>query len=85
MARLLSRATTAPGSVTVPDEVDSHGQPRRLPYDDAFYVVRYLHLKMEPPVFAESARLWLKILREQHPDEYKALLHELAKEEGQLA
>ncbi|USQ89907.1 plasmid partitioning protein (plasmid) [Streptomyces phaeoluteigriseus] len=76
-------ATTAAGSVTVPDEVDSQGQPRRLPYDDAFYVVRHLHLKMEPPVFAESARLWLKILREQHPDEYKALLHELA--EGQQA
>ncbi|MEU9471299.1 plasmid partitioning protein [Streptomyces avermitilis] len=70
---------------TVTDGLDGHGQPRQLPYDDAFYVVNHLHLKMEPAVFAESARLWLKILREQDPDGYSALLHELTHEEQQPA
>lgn len=65
----------------VSDEPDSHGQPRQLPYDNAFYVVNHLHLKMEPAAFAESARLWLGILREQHPDEYSALLRELSEQQ----
>ncbi|WP_405524527.1 hypothetical protein [Streptomyces canus] len=64
----------------VSDEPDSHGQPRQLPYDNAFYVVN-LHLKMEPAVFAENSRLWLGILREQHPDEYSALLRELSEQQ----
>ena len=64
----------------VSDEPESHGQPRQLPYDNAFYVVNHLHLKMEPAAFAESARLWLGILREQHPDEYSALLRELSEQ-----
>jgi ParB family chromosome partitioning protein len=56
-------------------------QPRRLPYGDAFSVVTHLHLKMETAVFAEGARVWLRILREQHPDEYRALLRELSEQE----
>ncbi|WP_217235239.1 ParB/RepB/Spo0J family partition protein [Streptomyces sp. AC555_RSS877] len=56
-------------------------QPKRLPYDDAFSVVTHLHLKMEPRVFAEGARVWLRILREQHPDAYSALLQELPQQE----
>jgi ParB family chromosome partitioning protein len=61
------------------------GQPRRLPYDDAFSVVTHLHLKMEPTVFADGARVWLRILREQHPDAYGALLQELNQQEQQPA
>ncbi|WP_331724766.1 ParB/RepB/Spo0J family partition protein [Streptomyces canus] len=60
-------------------------QPRRLPYDDAFSVVTHLHLKMEPAVFADGARVWLRILREQHPDAYGALLQELTQPEQQPA
>ncbi|MPY36832.1 ParB/RepB/Spo0J family partition protein [Streptomyces adustus] len=56
------------------------GQPRRLPYDDAFSVVTHLHLKMEPAVFAQGARVWLDILRREHPAEYSALLKELAEQ-----
>ncbi|WP_314416186.1 ParB/RepB/Spo0J family partition protein [Streptomyces kroppenstedtii] len=52
-------------------------QPRRLPYDDPFSMVTYLHLKMEPEAFTEGARVWLRILREQHPDAFNALLQEL--------
>ncbi|CAL9676162.1 Nucleoid occlusion protein (plasmid) [Streptomyces sp. enrichment culture] len=52
-------------------------QPKRLPYDDAFYCVRHLHQKMTPETFAQGARVWMDILREQYPDEYKALLAEL--------
>ncbi|MFL4910768.1 ParB/RepB/Spo0J family partition protein [Streptomyces sp. MMS24-I2-30] len=67
--------------VSVQGEAD--GQPRRLPYDDAFSVVTHLHLKMEPMVFEDGARVWLRILREQHPDAYSALLQELAQQEQQ--
>lgn len=52
-------------------------QPRRLPYDDAFYCVHHLHQKMTPETFARGARVWMDVLREKHPDEYKALLDEL--------
>ncbi|MCX4564626.1 ParB/RepB/Spo0J family partition protein [Streptomyces phaeochromogenes] len=60
---------------------DEAGQPRRLPYDDPFSVVTHLHLKMESTAFAEGARVWLRILREQHPDAYSALLQELSQQE----
>ncbi|MGA5606451.1 ParB/RepB/Spo0J family partition protein [Streptomyces griseoincarnatus] len=60
---------------------DTADQPRKLPYDDAFFVVNHLHAKMEPAVFANGARVWLKILREQHPAAYSALLQELAQQE----
>lgn len=53
-------------------------QPKRLPYDDAFYCVHHLHQKMTSETFVQGARVWMDILREQHPDEYKALLAELA-------
>ncbi|MFJ8547381.1 ParB/RepB/Spo0J family partition protein [Streptomyces sp. NPDC093586] len=53
------------------------GQPKRLPYDDAFYCVHHLHRKMQPKTFVQGARVWLEILREQHPDAYKTLLTEL--------
>ncbi|MET9370617.1 ParB/RepB/Spo0J family partition protein [Streptomyces griseoflavus] len=52
-------------------------QPKRLPYDDAFYCVHHLHQKMTPETFARGARVWMDVLREQHPDEYEALLAEL--------
>ncbi|MEW2498222.1 ParB/RepB/Spo0J family partition protein [Streptomyces nodosus] len=55
-------------------------QPKRLPYDDATYCVLHLHLKMEPETFVQGARVWMNIMREQHPDDYKALLAELAAE-----
>ncbi|MFD9394775.1 ParB/RepB/Spo0J family partition protein [Streptomyces sp. NPDC060000] len=56
---------------------EGQGQPRRLPYDDAFYVVNHLHRKMEATTFAEGARVWLRILREQQPAAYAALLDDL--------
>jgi ParB family chromosome partitioning protein len=56
----------------------NNGQLRRLPYGDAFSVVTHLHLKMEPTIFVEGARVWLRILREQHPEEYQALLLEFS-------
>src|SRR5690606_36316596 len=34
-------------------------QPRRLPYDDAFYCVHHLHQKMTPESFARGARVWM--------------------------
>jgi ParB family chromosome partitioning protein len=75
--------TVTDSSEAVTGGLDGDGQPRQLPYDDAFYVVNHLHLKMEPGVFAEGARLWLQILREQHPHEYKTLMGEFARQEQQ--
>lgn len=58
------------------EAADQPKQPKRLPYDDAFYCVHHLHQKMEPETFVQGARVWMDILREQHPEEYKALLAE---------
>ncbi|MCF2130991.1 ParB/RepB/Spo0J family partition protein [Strepomyces sp. STD 3.1] len=52
-------------------------QPKRLPYDDAFYCVHHLHKKMTPETFVQGTRVWMNILRDHHPEEYKALLAEL--------
>ena len=60
-------------------------QPDQLPYGDALSVVTQLHLKMTPEVFAEGARVWLRILREEHPDAYVTLLQELDQQAQQLA
>ncbi|MGW0836552.1 ParB/RepB/Spo0J family partition protein [Streptomyces prunicolor] len=89
-----SSASVAQDSAPVPsprhDDTDDNaapgaqgndGQPRRLPYDNAVDVVTHLHLKMEPAVFAQGARVWLKILRNQHPEAYSALLLELTEQE----
>ncbi|MFI2764341.1 ParB/RepB/Spo0J family partition protein [Streptomyces echinatus] len=56
-------------------------QPRRLPYDDALYVVQHMHVKMTTEKFVQGARVWMRILREQHPQEYQALLLELSQQE----
>ncbi|MCZ9348751.1 hypothetical protein NGM36_02865 [Streptomyces mutabilis] len=52
-------------------------QPKRLPYDDAFYCVHHLHQKMDAETFVQGARVWMDVMREQHPDAYQALLAEL--------
>ncbi|WP_331718604.1 ParB/RepB/Spo0J family partition protein (plasmid) [Streptomyces sp. NBC_00289] len=57
------------------------GQPRRLPYDDAFYIVQHLHVKMTTENFVQGARFWMDVLRQQHPDAYGALLQELSQQE----
>ncbi|MEU3342442.1 ParB/RepB/Spo0J family partition protein [Streptomyces sp. NPDC006668] len=60
-------------------------QPRRLPYDDPIYIVQHLQMKMTPDDFVKGARFWVSLLREQHPDAYGALLHELNQQDQQLA
>ncbi|MGC9381483.1 ParA family protein [Streptomyces sp. MH13] len=65
-------STVGPGTANA-----ESAQPKRLPYDDAFYCVRHLHQKMKHETFVQEARMWLDILREQYPDEYEALLAEL--------
>ncbi|MEU5709983.1 MULTISPECIES: ParB/RepB/Spo0J family partition protein [Streptomyces] len=61
------------------------GQPRQLPYDDALFLAHHLHRKMKPADFTQVARVLMSIMREQHPDEYTALLQELTVQEQQLA
>lgn len=57
------------------------GQPRKLPYDDPIYVVQHLHVKMTSADFTQGARAWLRILRDEHPEEYRALLLEFSEEQ----
>jgi ParB family chromosome partitioning protein len=80
-----SSSVSSPSSVPSPRHDQpgptNNGQPRKLPYDDAWYVVNHLHVKMEPAVFAESARLWLGILRDEHPERFRALLQELTQQD----
>jgi ParB family chromosome partitioning protein len=77
----VNAVNTSDAPATAKPTEDGAEQPRRLPYDDAFFVVNHLHVKMEPAVFVNGARVWLKILREQHPAEYRALLQELSNQE----
>ncbi|MET8787974.1 ParB/RepB/Spo0J family partition protein [Streptomyces sp. NPDC004589] len=58
------------------EQVESK-QPKRLPYDDPTFIVQHLHLKMTPADFARAARLWMEVLRDQHPEEYGVLRREL--------
>ncbi|MEV5149364.1 ParB/RepB/Spo0J family partition protein [Streptomyces sp. NPDC052727] len=74
----------APAAVSTRTDVadqDDSGQPRRLPYDDAPYVVQHMHVKMTTENFIQGARVWMRILRDQHPEEHQALLLELSQQE----
>ena len=62
-------------------EKDKAGQPKRLPYDNPFYIVQHLHMKMASDHFVEGGRAWMAVLRKQHPEEYQALLRELSEQE----
>ncbi|GAB1331908.1 hypothetical protein ACE1SV_62470 [Streptomyces sennicomposti] len=57
------------------------GRARRLPYDDAPYVVKHMHVKTTAENFVQGARVWMRILRERHPEEYQVLLLELSRQE----
>ncbi|MET9759994.1 ParB/RepB/Spo0J family partition protein [Streptomyces sp. NPDC006372] len=90
--RQASQKTADPSGATDRAEIASDGtdqdnakQPRKLPYDDAFYVVQHLHLKMATADFVKGARLWMAVLREKHPEEYQALLLELSQQKQQSA
>ncbi|MGW2393923.1 ParB/RepB/Spo0J family partition protein [Streptomyces lydicamycinicus] len=62
-------------------ETDKNSQPKRLPYDNPFYIVQHLHVKMTSDNFVEGGRAWMAVLRKQHPEEYRALLRELSEQE----
>ncbi|MCX5097684.1 ParB/RepB/Spo0J family partition protein [Streptomyces sp. NBC_00365] len=61
------------------------GQPKRLPYDDATFIVQHLHRKMTSADFVQGARVWMAVLRDQHPEAYRELLLELSQQEQQPA
>lgn len=62
-------------------ETGKAGQPRKLPYDEPFYVVQHLHLKMTSDKFAQGGRIWMAVLRKNHPEAYHALLRELTEQD----
>ncbi|XVV39738.1 hypothetical protein ACQPXT_40740 (plasmid) [Streptomyces sp. CA-100214] len=70
---------------TAPAVQGSGDQPRILPYGDPVYIVRHLHTKMATDDFLEGARVWMALLREQRPEEYRALLLEFDQQEQQSA
>jgi ParB family chromosome partitioning protein len=49
--------TVTDSAEAVTGGVDGDGQPRQLPYDDAFYVVNHLHLKMGTRRSSNATRL----------------------------
>ncbi|MFI1622395.1 ParB/RepB/Spo0J family partition protein [Streptomyces lydicus] len=71
----------AGGAEADSSETAAAGQPKRLPYDQPFFVVQHLHLKMASEHFAQGGRIWMAILREQQPEAYQALLRELTEQE----
>jgi ParB family chromosome partitioning protein len=56
-----------------------------MPYDDATFIVQHLHRKMTSADFVQGARVWMAVLRDQHPEEYRELLLELSQQEQQPA
>ncbi|WP_328743558.1 ParB/RepB/Spo0J family partition protein (plasmid) [Streptomyces caniferus] len=60
---------------------DKASQPKQLPYDEPFFVVKHLHLKMTSDNFVQGGRVWMAVLREQHPEAYQALLRELTEQD----
>jgi ParB family chromosome partitioning protein len=52
-------------------------RPKRLPYEDAVYCVHHMHRKMDVETFAHGARVWLKVLKEEHPEHYQAVYGDL--------
>ncbi|MFF0629776.1 ParB/RepB/Spo0J family partition protein [Streptomyces sp. NPDC004296] len=69
------------GTATETSESDTAGQPKRLPYDKPFYVIQHLHAKMTGEHFVEGGRMWMEVLREEHPEEYQALLQVLTEQQ----
>ncbi|AKZ59511.1 Putative plasmid partitioning protein, ParB2 [Streptomyces ambofaciens ATCC 23877] len=72
-----TRAAGGESATANAEAAQAASQPKRLPYDDAFYCVHHLHQKMTTETFAQGARVWMNVLRDQYPEEYKALLAEL--------
>lgn len=73
--------TSAASAEADTPETGKAGQPRQLPYDEPFYVVQHLHVKMTGEHFAQGGRMWMTILREQHPEAFHALLQELTEQD----
>lgn len=74
--RQQATGSSTPEGAAAHSRGEDAGQPRGLPYHDAFPVVTHLRLKTEPAAFVHGALVWLRLLREQQPAEYSALLHE---------
>ncbi|MCL7496073.1 ParB/RepB/Spo0J family partition protein [Streptomyces sp. MCA2] len=74
-------AVAAVAAEADPSETDTVSQPKRLPYDNPFYIVQHLHMKMASDHFVEGGRAWMAVLRKQHPEEYQALLRDLSEQE----
>lgn len=61
-------------------KVPKQEQPKRLPYDDAPFVVQHLFRKMQPETFVQGTHLMLQVLRENRPEEYVKMIRELTEQ-----
>ncbi|WP_459754598.1 hypothetical protein [Streptomyces sennicomposti] len=43
--------------------------------------MKHMHVKTTAENFVQGARVWMRILRERHPEEYQVLLLELSRQE----
>ncbi|MFF9787095.1 ParB/RepB/Spo0J family partition protein [Streptomyces nigrescens] len=78
-AEAASPAPAASAEADAPEKGKA-SQPRQLPYDEPFYVVQHLRLKMTGDVFVQGGRIWMAAMREHHPEAYESLLRELTKQ-----
>jgi ParB family chromosome partitioning protein len=67
----------APAAV-VAQEAGTARAPKPFPYDDPSTAVLLWHQKMRHEDFVAGMRMGLTVLRDQHPDDFKAVLGEVA-------
>lgn len=52
--------------------------PKPFPYDDPGTAVLLCHQKMSHDAFVAGGKMWMKVMREEYPDDYRRLITETA-------
>jgi ParB family chromosome partitioning protein len=68
----------APSAPAVAHEADTAKAPKPFPYDDPSTAIMLWRQKMEHEDFVASIRMGLTVLRDQHPEDFKDVLSEVA-------
>lgn len=52
--------------------------PKPFPYDDPGTAVLLCHQKMSHDAFVAGGKMWMKVMREEYPDDYRRMINETA-------
>jgi len=64
---------------TPPSEDEEQARaPKPFPYDDPGTAVLLCHQKMSVDAFVAGGKMWLKVMREEYPEDYRRLMGETA-------